>query len=118
MAYISGAVEGDFCFFKKWGEEGKKTELGGRKKGGMGRKEEDAIISFEKDDLKSNHSASLSEEMDMTEREENIFGLDFSRGHSYKIAGRDIVSKKGGAKNPSSFFYFKKKDVFVIVFKK
>ena len=70
----------------------------------MGRKEEDAIISFEKDDLKSNHSASLSEEMDMTEREENIFGLDFSRGHSYKIAGRDIVSKKGGAKNPSSFF--------------
>ena len=70
----------------------------------MGRKEEDAIISFEKDDLKSNHSASLSEEMDMTEREENIFGLDFSRGHSYKIAGRDIVSKKGGAKKPPPHF--------------
>ncbi len=27
--------------------------------------------------MKCNHSASLSEEMDMTEREENIFGLDF-----------------------------------------
>ncbi len=46
MAYISGA--GDFCFFKKRGEEGKEPEWGGRKKGGIGRKEEDAIISFEK----------------------------------------------------------------------
>ncbi len=47
MAYISGA--GDFCFFlKKWGEEGKEPEWGGRKKSGMGRKEEEAIISFEK----------------------------------------------------------------------
>ena len=33
---------------KKWGEEGKEPEWGGRKKGGMGRKEEDTIISFEK----------------------------------------------------------------------
>ncbi len=64
---------------KKWGEEGKEPEWGGRKKGGMGRKEEDDYF-FRKADLKCNHSASLSEEMDMTEREEKIFGLDFSRG--------------------------------------
>ena len=69
----------------------------------MGRKEEDDYF-FRKADLKCNHSASLSEEMDMTEREENIFGLDFSRGHSYKIAGRDTVSKKGGAKKPPPHF--------------
>ncbi len=42
----------------------------------------------------------------MTESEENIFGLDFSRGHkiNYKIAGRDTVWKKGGAKKTSSPF--------------
>ncbi len=39
------------------------------RKKNRGGKEADAIISFEKDD---DHSASLSEEMDM--REENIYG--------------------------------------------
>ena len=77
------------------GEEGKRRN--GEEGGGRN-------YFFQKDDLKSNHSASLSEEMDMTEREENIFGLDFSRGHSYKIAGRDTVSKKRGSKKTSSPF--------------
>ncbi len=48
----------------------------------------------------------------MTESEENIFGLDFSRGHkiNYKIAGRDTVWKKGGAKKTSSTFSEGKKE--------